>query len=282
MSFLRAKSRVYCLEHMPLHRALPLFALSLSLLAASPGRVQELSIQSKPYGRARKVAVYTPPDYAPHRAEPYPLLICFDGMTYYQHEIPVPALLDDLSSSGKIPPMIAVFVDTDEARLQDLANNRKFADFLGEEVIPRIRQGWHVTTDPRRVIVAGASAGGLGAAYVAFRRPDLFGNVLSQSGAFWRGNESSNDAPYEWLTAQYTAAAKKPLRFYLEVGANETRHAVGVGPVFIEANRRLRDALTAKGYPVHYLEVPGADHEPGHWSRQFPEALLWLTGNWDR
>jgi pimeloyl-ACP methyl ester carboxylesterase len=43
--------------------------------------------------------------------------------------------------------------------------------------------------DPRRVIVTGSSAGGLAAAYVALMRPDLFGNVLSRSGAFWRGAE---------------------------------------------------------------------------------------------
>jgi enterochelin esterase family protein len=267
---------------MTLHRTLVQLALSIPLLAAPHGRVEEFSIESKAYGRARKVAVYTPPDYSPQRAEPYALLICFDGMGYYQHEIPVPELLDELSSSGKIPTMIAVLVDTSESRLEDLANNRKFADFLGGELIPRVRSGWHVTTDPGHVIVAGASAGGLGAAYVAFRRPDLFGNVLSQSGAFWRGNESSNDAPYEWLTSQYAAAARKPLRFYIEVGAKETRHAVGIGPVFIEANRRFRDALTAKGYPITYIEVPGADHEPGHWRRQFPEGLLWLTGRWGR
>jgi enterochelin esterase family protein len=178
--------------------------------------------------------------------------------------------------------MVAVLVDTSESRLQDLANNRKFAEFLGDEVMPRLRSGWHVTGDPRHVIVAGASAGGLGAAYVAFRRPDLFGNVLSQSGAFWRGNESSNDAPYEWLTSQYAASDKKPVRFYIEVGSKETRRAVGVGPVFIEANRRFRDALTAKGYLLSYVEVAGGDHEPGHWRSQFPEGLLWLTANWDR
>lgn len=259
-----------------------LLALTVPLLAAAHGRIEELSIESKATGRTRKVDVYTPPGYSPQRAEPYPLLICFDGMTYYQHEIPVPALLDDLSTSGKIPAMIAVFVDTSESRLQDLANNAKFAEFLGHELIPRIRSKWHVTVDPGRTIVAGASAGGLGAAYVAFSRPDLFGNVITQSGAFWRGNESSNDAPYEWLTSQYAAAPRKPIRLYIEVGTKENRHAVGVGPVFIEANRRFRDTLAAKGYSIKYVEVPGADHEPGHWSRQFPEGLLWLVGQWDR
>jgi enterochelin esterase-like enzyme len=265
---------------MTLLRPLLLLTVSIPLLATPHGRLQEQSLESTVYGRKRTFAVYTPPRYTSQHAVPYPLLICFDGLTYYQHEIPVPTLLDELSAAGQIPEMIAVLVDTSVARLQDLANNQKFAVFLGEELLPQVRRGWRVTTDPSHVIVAGASAGGLAAAYVAFRRPDLFGNALCQSGAFWRGNESSNSAPYEWLTAQYATAEKKPLRFYVEVGAQETRHAVSIGPVFLEANRRFRDVLTAKGYPLTYREVPGADHEPGHWRRQFPEGLLWLTEHW--
>ena len=89
--------------------------------------------------------------------------------------------------------------------------------------MPWVRQHWNVTTDPHRTIVTGSSAGGLAAAYVAFERPDLFGSVLSQSGAFWRGNEGSNDAPWEWLTSQYAGAPKKDIRFFLDVGALETR-----------------------------------------------------------
>jgi enterochelin esterase-like enzyme len=68
--------------------------------------------------------------------------------------------------------------------------------------------------------------------------------------------------------------------FYLEVGAGETQLALGSGPVFVEANRRLRDALLARGYPVEYVEVPGAKHEPGHWKAQLPAALAAVAGPW--
>lgn len=265
-----------------LQTALVLLLTAQPIYASGKGRVEEFSIPSKAYARARKVAVYTPPNYAADRAEPYGLLICFDGRAYYSQEIPVPAILEKLAESGTVPPMVALLVDTSVARLEDLANNQKFVDFLGNEVIPWARARWNITKDPRHVVVAGASAGGLAAANVAFHRPDLFGNVLSQSGAFWRGNESSNSAPWEWLTAQYADAARKPIRFYVEVGAKETRNALGVGPVFIEANRRFRDTLRVKGYPLVYLEVEGADHEPGHWSKQFPDGLQRLVAEWDR
>ncbi len=260
--------------------ALLTFAVPVLASTEGSGQLNEFVIESKAYGHARKVAVYTPPGYVKDRAEPYGMLICFDGLTYYTHEIPVPAILEGSKGRG-LPPMIAILVDTSEGRLEDLANNQKFAVFLGDEVIPWARSRWHITKDPRHVVVAGASAGGLGAAYVAFRRPDLFGNVLSQSGAFWRGNESSNSAPFEWLTSQYAAAGKKAIRFYVEVGSKEERRALGTGPVFIGANRRIRDVLLKKGYPVTYVEVPGGEHEPGHWARQFPVGLEQLVSNWD-
>jgi enterochelin esterase-like enzyme len=52
---------------------------------------------------------------------------------------------------------------------------------------PWVHGQYRVTDDARRVVV-GASLGGLMAAYCALRLryPNAFGNVVSQSGAFWR------------------------------------------------------------------------------------------------
>ena len=77
---------------------------------------------------------------------------------------------------------------TRAARLDELANRAWFADYLAAEVVPWVRARHHVARDPHRVILAGSSAGGLAATHAALRHPETFGNVLSQSGAFWRGN----------------------------------------------------------------------------------------------
>ena len=241
---------------------------------AGKGAVRALTIPSKIYGRDRKVWIYTPAGYQANAATPYRALYCFDGDDYV-NELAAPATLDELISTGKIPPLVAVFVDTSENRLADLANSRKFADFMANELAPWARSQVKVASDPAQTIVGGYSAGGLAASYVAFHHPEVFGNVLSQSGAYWRGNEGASQ-PYEWLTSQVAANPKKNLRFYVEVGAEEKQLALGSGPVFIEANRRFRDALLAKKYPVQYLEVPGAHHEPTHWRAQFGPALVAL------
>ena len=82
--------------------------------------------------------------------------------------------------------------------------------------------------------------------------------MLSQSGAFWRGNEGANGPPYEWLARRVATQPRRDVRFYLEVGGDETVHVVGVGPVFVEAHRRLRDALRARGYDVVDVEAAAA------------------------
>jgi enterochelin esterase family protein len=244
--------------------------------------LDDRNIDDSIYRKARRVRVYTPPAYDTNRKSPYPLLVFFDGEQYFA-DIPLTTILDNLIAAKKIPPVIALLVDDSSGadRLADLANCQNFAKFVGDELIPWAQKNWNITHDPHRAIISGSSAGGLGAAYVALQRPDLFGNVLSQSGAFWRSAEASNDAPFEWLTGQVKASPKKPVKFYLEVGAEEKQPS-SWRPVFIDANRRFRDALLAKGYTVSYTEVSGAQHEPKHWSNQLPEGLLYLTSDWPR
>ena len=140
-----------------------------------------------------------------------------------------------------------------------------------------------MTADPAQVIVTGSSAGGLAASFVAFERPDLFGNVWSQSGAFWRGAEASNQAPWEWLAEQVSASPRREVRFVLDVGALEDHATLGgQGPNFLDASRRFHDALVRKGYEVTYTEVPGGNHAPMWWRSRLPDGIVALSAGWPR
>ena len=255
---------------------------SASLTAQS--RVRQLSIHSALSGTDRDVWVYTPAGYDAHKAGGYPLLVTFDGAAYQSPGyMGVPDILDSLAAAHSAPPFVAVMINSDSpsSRIAELGNNPDYVRFLAEELVPWIRAGWNVTRDPHRTVITGSSAGGLGAAYAAFVHPELFGNVLSQSGAFWRGARGSNDAPYEWLTAQYAAAPKKDITFVIDVGERETGHVIGgTGPVFIDANRRLRDVLAQKGYQLTYTEVPGGVHHMTTWRPRLPVDLAALVKSW--
>jgi enterochelin esterase family protein len=130
--------------------------------------------------------------------------------------------------------------------------------------------------DPARNVVGGASRGGLCAAFVGLRRPDLFGNVLSQSAIFyWRPDD---DPEEEWLARQFAAAPRLPLRFYLEAGRYEGGYLPGARPGPLLSGRHLRNVLQAKAYPVTYREFVGG-HDYTCWRGTLGDGLLALLGS---
>lgn len=239
------------------------------------GKIESFTIQDKQYNRERKTWVYTPPGFDVKSAEDYRLLISFDGEDYLK-DIPAPTILDNLLAAGKIYPTVQVFVDNSENRLGDLANHQKFADFVAKDLLPWAEKNFHVAANADKRALLGYSAGALAASFVAFRYPNLFGNILSQSGAYWRGNEGGTDE-IEWLTAQYKNSAKQNLRFYIEVGGSEVGKTIG-GISLLEANRHLRDVLKEKNYEVGYAEIPSAIHNPEHWRSALADGIIYLFG----
>jgi enterochelin esterase family protein len=238
------------------------------------GRVEERAYESQIYKGPRRVWMYTPPG-----GRPEGLLICLWGLDYL-NEIPVPTILDNLTHAARIPRLAAIFVDNTGDRFQNFQSTERFTRSLGGELLPWARAALGVSADARHTIVAGYSASGLASVYAAFAHPDLFGNVLAQSGAFWRGFEGDGASDSEWLANQYAAAPARDTRFYLDVGGREDVRPGGGPVVFKEANRRLRDVLIRKGYAVVYEEVPGGQHEFIHWRGTFGNGLIALTKAW--
>jgi len=231
-------------------------------------------VPSRTYAIGRRVWVYTPPGYAP--ADTCDLLVVLDGGLYLD-DIALPQVLDSLIAAHAIARCVAAFIDdtTGAPRIAELGNSSRFTRFLADDLLPWLHARWSVTGDPRRVTIAGSSAGGLAAGFAALERPELFGNVLSQSGAFWRGPQGANLPPYEYQTAQWAARPKHDVRFVLEVGSTETIAALGgAAPSILEANRRLRDALHKQGYTMSYTEVPGGRHATDSWGARLPAALV--------
>jgi enterochelin esterase family protein len=235
----------------------------------------------------RQLRVYTPPGYR-RDGEPYPLLVTSDGDTIVEN-LAVPTVLDNLTAAGRIPPVVAVFVGsggaTAAARSAEQNANPRYADMVVREVVPWIRSNYHVTQDPRRTVIGGASLAGLTAAFIGFRHPDVFGNVLSMSGSFWW--KPAGDPEGEWLARQFAGAPTAPLSFFLSVGRFEAgstdggprdflqRSSIPYPPSMLVVNRHLRDVLQAKNYPVQYLEV-SSGHNPANWRYVLPEGLIAL------
>jgi len=74
------------------------------------GQVEMHHLRSQILGNERRVWVYTPPDYT-RDGKPYDLFLLFDGLAYL-HLAPTPTILDNLLHEGKIPPLVAVLLDS--------------------------------------------------------------------------------------------------------------------------------------------------------------------------
>ena len=237
----------------------------------------EKDFKSEVLGNERHIGIYLPPGYDPSAA-PYPMVLVFDRTTYVT-VIPTPRILNNLVHAGRIPPMVAVLVgNAAGARNDELPCNDRFVEFLAAELIPWVRENYNVSTDPAMNVIAGSSFGGLAASYAAFRHPELFGNVISQSGSYWWSPDTdssilAHEVEGEWLTRQYAEADAKPIRFFIESGLNE-----GGRPSMIITNRHFRNVLLAKGYDIVRYEEFNGGHEYLNWRGSLADALIALAG----
>lgn len=242
--------------------------------AHARGNLREFEVRSRALGGERTVWAYTPAGW--RKGTPGGnLAIFFDGHEY-AHFFEVPRALDGLHYRRAIAPTVALFVvhPAKNGRANDLRWNPKFGQFLAEELLPWARKELGVHVPAARTLLAGASLGGVAAAYWAFHRPDRFGLVLSQSGAF--GDTQDPEQP-EQFAREVADLPQRNTRYFLEAGLLETSTAPGVMPSLLVSNRHLRDILRLKGYPVEYREFYGG-HDDACWRQGVVVGLRALLG----
>jgi enterochelin esterase family protein len=235
------------------------------------GELTAYKVKSKALNNDRAILVYTPASYSPRGAK-YPLVVMFDGNGAVNN-LALPLVLDELIAAKQIPPCVVMLIgNTDRGR--ELSMNDAFADFVALDLVPWMRKTYHATNDPRLTVIAGISLGGLAASHLAARHPAVFGNVLSQSGAYGRGPK---DVEPEVLARDYAKRTKLPLRFWIEAGMLEDGALRGE-PSLLVTNRHFRDVLVARGYHVTYSEYVGPHIYPT-WRGTLADGLIALLAS---
>ncbi|MDX3237599.1 enterochelin esterase [Streptomyces sp. ME03-5709C] len=245
-------------------------------LGAWPGRagqprhpVGEVSVHTMRSGHLRnwrRVWAYAPTGHEDLAG--LPVVVLLDGDVWQQH-LEVSALFDGLVAAGALPPSVVLMPDAldSDTRRRELTCDDRFVAFLTDELLPWAARRWPVGGDPARTVVAGQGLGGLAAAYAALRRPDRFGNVLAQSGAFWWPAGHRQAPPGEWLTGRVATVPRRPVRFHLSAGLQEWGLDAAV--------RRFRDTLRAQGYEVTHHEYNGG-HDYLCWREELAGGLVAL------
>ena len=240
--------------------------------------------ESEILGNERPVWIYTPPGYDATGAS-YPLVVIFDGEAFHG----APRTLDALIRAGELPPLVAILVNQIGIRDVELPCNPDFSRAMARELVPWMRSKWNVTDDPAMTALNGCSFGGLCSAYTALKHPDVFGNVVMQSGSCWYHPSvieafRSNSAPSESVVGQpaatptiiseYMASDAVPVRIYQECGDVENGPPPArIWQVF--GNRWLHDILELKGYDTVYREFNGG-HDDMWWRGTFADGMRWV------
>ena len=262
------------------------------------GRLEKKKIHSVLQNADRDLTIYTPAGYGP-KGKPSSLLILFDGDDFLEPEWSGPNTWDNLIAAGRISPTIVVMVhNLPRRRLFDLVANPTFADFVAKELMVWIRRNYNVSHERNQTVIGGASAGGLGATYIGLTHPEVFGNVLSMSGAFWwspdhnggvcggvcadpasRPAVINRDATTDpnWIA---DLVLRKPgpgrVRVYLGVGTFEF-DSDGTAGGILEETRHLRNLLLARNYQVIFRQFVGG-HDNVIWRGELGDGLETLLG----
>lgn len=226
------------------------------------GKVTHYQVETEELAASKKRSVYL---YQPPVSRPAALLVVLDGKDYL-YRAGLARVLDRLITMEQIQPVAMVLVDSGrQARLVEYACSEATLAFLQYRILPLAESNLNIVRNaktPGSYGILGASIGGLMALFTGMRMPEVFGQVLSQSGTF----NFINDSPLVFDLV--TTGPKRSIRVWMDVGRFESNLSV---------NRSMHNLLVSKGYPVAYQEY-NAGHNYTSWGNQIENGLVALYG----
>jgi len=203
----------------------------------------------------------------------HPLCVFLDAEIYLGNMKALP-VLEELMSSGAIPPMTCVFVShvNMEARHANFTCHDGYTQFIAEDVV-RWAKAQNAKIQESDHVICGVSLSGLASAYAVLKYPTVFSRALCQSGSFW------------WLKDKQVNWPRTNGKFWLSVGDKETAKDLTHAPSGlyqaitqiegVENGVRLLESL---GATVKYSLHPGV-HSTTPWREELPSALTWLLND---
>jgi enterochelin esterase family protein len=235
-----------------------------------PGIAKSAPGQVVPYHR--RVTVYVPSQYV--TGSPAPFFVSQDSLGSGE----LPTILDNMIADGRLPSMVGIMIDSgggdaqgSERGLEYDTMSGRYAEFIETEVLPRVSRDYNVTfsKNPNARMTMGGSSGGACALSMAWYHPDLYHRVLTYSGTYVNQqsplNPKSPHGAWEYHDHFIPESRTKPIRIWMEVGANDLRSHDPDSTYhnWVTANQRMAAVLKAKHYHYQYVFAQDARHVDG-------------------
>jgi len=245
------------------------------------GQIERIAPQPSAFVTPREVQVWLPPGYAQEPTRRYPVLYMHDGQNLFDNaaagaEWQVDETAQRLVLAGTVAPMIVVGVSSTDSRSLDYTpypfddagarqggGAARYGRYLVEELKPLIDTRYRTLPGRDSTAVGGSSFGGLVTMWLLLQHAPTFGSGLVVSPSVWVGRNA--------IVAQVRNAALTlpPPRVWLDMGGRE-------GPGALQGARALRDAVQARGWPLHYMEASAAGHDEAAWAARVEGMLRTL------
>ena len=247
-----------------------IFLVSLSLsYATSAFSFSQLSdnirIESNVLGYSLQYRVYTPTGMKP--TDKLPTIYLADGQ-WYLSSGDMAKVLDNEISSGRIKPVIAIFVDNrnpdnleENRRNSQFFCNDKYVSFYKDELLPTIKNNYPTSVKREDRVIQGLSFGGYNAACFGLMAHQEFGGISMHSPA--------NSKMLKTIGKSYKETDKHPIKIFLSFGNLSDNQTQG---------RKFKDTLVAKGYDLKYKEVDFG-HNWQNWQPLLDDSLQWFFSN---
>jgi len=260
----------------------------------TPGTLNgSLSITSRYLGYTVNYWVYTPVGY--EKLTQLPVLYVLDGNDFVDERMgALPNILDNLIASGRIRPVLAVFVDarepgnTQHNRREDefLVHPVEHARFIAEELVPAIDHAYRTDPRPTARVITGVSYGGLSAIFIAVAQSNVFHNVAAFSPSLW-----VLDSPQYLTDSQQVDGSRlmlPPVQAASQCGGDtgfscprlpmKVFLTVGLAKWDVGDFSGLVETLKQQGYPVEFHQAREG-HTWDQWRGLSDEMLIYFFGS---
>lgn len=241
--------------------------LEKELCLTKGGEMEQFELDSEFLDKPLALRVYTPPCYAEHEDESYPVLYFIHGQTYNDDQwdrLGADEAADALIAEGDLAPFIIV-MPADASHYTQPAKNG-LDEAVVEELIPWIDDTYRTLADRQHRAVGGLSRGASWAIHLSLTNLDLFGALGGHSPPVFQ-----EDAPKMRGWLDDLSAARAP-RIWLDIGDRD-QAVILASAIWFETQ------LNEHSLP-HEWHLFSGNHTEDYWSSHVEQYLRWYAQDW--